>query len=73
MVSGTVMCANVWVRPLLVQMCCRKEKTMQRPALADYPAGARLPERVLDDYELVWMVRGRALVEGRTQIGRAHV
>jgi AraC-like ligand binding domain len=31
-----------------------------RPALADYPAGAELPTRVIDDLELVWMVRGRA-------------
>jgi len=31
-----------------------------RPAIADYPAGAVLPTRVIDDFELVWMVRGRA-------------
>jgi AraC family transcriptional regulator len=31
-----------------------------RPAIADYPAGAVLPTRVIDDLELVWMVRGRA-------------
>ncbi|SCL29722.1 transcriptional regulator, AraC family [Micromonospora rhizosphaerae] len=30
------------------------------PAVADYPAGARLPMRVIDDYEFVWMLRGRA-------------
>jgi AraC family transcriptional regulator len=30
------------------------------PAVADYPAGARLPPRVLDDFEFVWMLRGRA-------------
>lgn len=35
---------------------------MQRPALADYPVGARLPERVLADFELVWMVRGQATI-----------
>jgi AraC family transcriptional regulator len=35
---------------------------MQRPALADYPPDARLAERTLDDYEVVWMVRGRATV-----------
>ena len=35
---------------------------MQRPALADYPPGARLAERALDDYEFVWMVRGQATV-----------
>jgi AraC family transcriptional regulator len=33
---------------------------MQRPAVADYPAGARLPTRVIDDYELIWMLRGQA-------------
>jgi AraC family transcriptional regulator len=33
---------------------------MDRPAAADYPAGARLPLRVIDDFELVWMLRGRA-------------
>lgn len=33
---------------------------MQRPAVADYPPGARLATRVIDDYELVWMLRGRA-------------
>ena len=31
-----------------------------RPALADYPAGAELPTRVIEDLELVWMVHGRA-------------
>jgi AraC-like DNA-binding protein len=31
-----------------------------RPAIADYPAGAVLPTRVIDDLELVWMVQGRA-------------
>jgi AraC-like DNA-binding protein len=31
-----------------------------RPAVADYPAGAVLPTRVIDDVELVWMLRGRA-------------
>ena len=33
---------------------------MSRPAVADYPAGSRLPERVIDDYELVWMLEGHA-------------
>jgi AraC-like DNA-binding protein len=33
---------------------------MQRPAVADYPAGARLATRVIEDYELVWMLRGQA-------------
>jgi AraC-like DNA-binding protein len=31
-----------------------------RPAVADYPAGARLPPRVIDDFEFVWMLHGRA-------------
>ena len=31
-----------------------------RPAVADYPAGAHLPPRVIDDFEFVWMLRGRA-------------
>ena len=35
---------------------------MERPAIAEYPPGARLPERVIDDHELVWMVRGQARV-----------
>lgn len=33
---------------------------MPRPAVADYPPGARLPSRVIDDFEFVWMLRGRA-------------
>jgi AraC-like DNA-binding protein len=33
---------------------------IHRPAIAHYPAGARLPWRVIDDYELVWMLHGRA-------------
>jgi AraC-like DNA-binding protein len=36
-----------------------------RPAIADYPAGAVLPSRVIDDLELVWMVRGRARMRTR--------
>lgn len=35
---------------------------MERPAVADYPPGAQLPWRVLDDYEFVWMLRGQACV-----------
>jgi AraC family transcriptional regulator len=35
---------------------------IQRPAAADYPAGSGLPLRVIDDYELVWMLQGRARV-----------
>jgi AraC family transcriptional regulator len=33
---------------------------MERPATADYPPGAQLPPRVIDDFEFVWMLRGRA-------------
>jgi AraC family transcriptional regulator len=35
-----------------------------RPAVADYPAGAHTPTRMIDDYELVWMLRGRARLVG---------
>ncbi len=28
------------------------------PAVAEYPAGARLPARVIDDFELVWALEG---------------
>jgi len=34
--------------------------TLARPAVADYPPGAQLPPRVIDDFEFVWMLRGRA-------------
>lgn len=33
---------------------------MERPAIADYPPGAQMPPRVLDDFEFVWMLAGRA-------------
>jgi AraC-like DNA-binding protein len=33
---------------------------VDRPAVADYPPGAQTPTRVIDDHELVWMLRGRA-------------
>ena len=35
---------------------------MQWPAIADYPPGARMPRRVLDDFEFVWMLDGWARV-----------
>jgi AraC-like DNA-binding protein len=35
---------------------------MERPAQADYPAGAQLGPRVIDDFEFVWMLRGQARV-----------
>ena len=33
---------------------------MDRPAVADYPAGSGLQPRVIEDFEFVWMLRGRA-------------
>jgi AraC family transcriptional regulator len=33
---------------------------VDRPAVADYPPGAGLPPRVIQDFEFVWMLRGRA-------------
>jgi AraC family transcriptional regulator len=33
---------------------------MDRPATAVYPPGAHLPERVIDDHELVWLLHGQA-------------
>jgi len=35
---------------------------VDRPTVATYPAGAALDERVLDVHELVWVMRGQALV-----------
>jgi AraC family transcriptional regulator len=35
---------------------------VDRPAVADYPPGAHMATRVIDDHELVWMLRGRARV-----------
>jgi AraC family transcriptional regulator len=35
-----------------------------RAAVADYPAGAHLPWRVIEDHELVWMLRGHARLLG---------
>ncbi len=33
---------------------------MTQALIADYPPGARLDTRVIDDFELVWMLRGQA-------------
>lgn len=41
---------------------------MERPAFAVYPAGARMPMRELDDWELVWVTRGRATLTGTPRI-----
>jgi AraC family transcriptional regulator len=38
--------------------------TVMRPAVADYPAGAQTPFRVIDDFELVWMLQGQARLIG---------
>jgi len=48
---------------------------VHRPATADYPAGARLETRVIGDYELVWMLRGRAELVGdpRVTLGAADL
>jgi AraC-like DNA-binding protein len=42
---------------------------MPRPAIADYPAGAHVATRVIDDYEIVWLLRGRArfILTGRPE------
>jgi AraC-like DNA-binding protein len=47
--------------------CCLKTTTLtvvDRPAVGVYPAGARLPMRVIDDWELVWVRRGAATLTG---------
>ena len=48
---------------------------MDRPALAVYPAGAHMPTRELDDWELVWIIRGQATLTGtpRVQLPAGHV
>lgn len=33
---------------------------MGRPAIADYPRGAEMAPRTIDDFEFVWMLRGHA-------------
>jgi AraC-like DNA-binding protein len=46
-------------------MCTRSRAeatTVQRPAVADYPPGAQMSTRVIDDFEFVWMLRGDAHV-----------
>jgi AraC family transcriptional regulator len=37
------------------------EAVLQGPSVADYPRGARMGPRVIDDSEFVWMLRGQAL------------
>ena len=41
---------------------------MERQAIADYPPGAQMPPRVLDDFEFVWMLAGQArvMLDGET-------
>jgi AraC-like DNA-binding protein len=51
--------------------CALAAFMIQRPAVADYPPGAVLPARTIDDCELVWMLRGRARLrygEGEVQL-----
>jgi AraC-like DNA-binding protein len=45
---------------------------MKRPAIADYPPGAQMPARVLDDFEFVWLLMGQArltLDDGELPLG----
>jgi AraC-like DNA-binding protein len=44
-----------------VNMGSRVETAMKGPSVADYPQGARMRPRVIDDFEFVWMRRGHAL------------
>lgn len=37
--------------------------TVQRPGFGEFPPGARMPSRVLEDCELVWMLQGRAVLD----------
>ena len=49
---------------------------MERPAQADYPAGAQLGPRTIDDFEFVWMLRGQARVtfdEGDLPLAPGHL
>ena len=48
---------------------------MEPPATAVYPAGARMAVRVLDDWELVWILRGCATLTGRpsTELRAGHL
>jgi AraC-like DNA-binding protein len=49
---------------------------MERPAQADYPAGAQLGPRTIDDFEFVWMLRGEARVtfdEGDLPLAPGHL
>lgn len=38
-----------------------RETAMKGPSVADYPQGARMRPRVIDDFEFVWMLLGQAL------------
>src|SRR5918995_187298 len=53
-----------------------KKASMERPAQADYPAGAQLGPRTIDDFEFVWMLRGQARVtidEGDLPLAPGHL
>lgn len=41
---------------------------MHRPSTAVYPPGAHLPERVIDDHELVWLLHGQATLVCATPV-----
>jgi AraC-like DNA-binding protein len=49
-----------------------KEASTVTPAVADYPAGAEMAPRVIEDFEFVWMLRGRArFVAGDAELALA--
>jgi len=48
----------------LVSSAHQRVTRVGRPGLGVFPRGARMPERVLDDHELVWMLAGRARLTG---------
>ena len=41
---------------------------VQRPGLGVLPGGTRMPDRVLDDHELVWILQGRARLTGEASV-----
>lgn len=44
-----------------------RETAMKGPSVADYPQGARMSPRVIDDFEFVWMLLGQALFVTRDE------
>jgi len=48
----------------------------EAPSVADYPQGARMGPRVIDDFEFLWMLRGQALFvteEEELQLSPGHL